>query len=73
MDCFEMKIIGDINNFTWGGRDGAFAVQSGPDEVCPVFINAILAYQINRIHHWCSVGTGKSQPRVHRYSGKRGL
>ena len=24
---------------------------------------------INRIHHWCSVGTGKSQPEIHYSSG----
>ena len=29
--------------------------------------------EINRIHHWCSVGTEKSQPETHRTSGKRGL
>ena len=27
-----------------------------------VFESSFLAYQVNRIHHWCSVGTGKSQP-----------
>ena len=29
-------------------------------------------YGIKRIHHWCSVGTGKAQPEVHRYSGNGG-
>ena len=29
--------------------------------------------EINRIHHWCSVGTEKSQPEVPPFSGKRGL
>ena len=28
---------------------------------------------INRIYHWCSVGTEKSQPEGHRSSWKRGL
>ena len=29
--------------------------------------------ELNRIHHWCSVGTENPNPRAHRYSGKRGL
>ena len=30
-------------------------------------------YEINRIHHWCSVGTEKPNLRAHHSSGKRGL
>ena len=29
--------------------------------------------EIKRIHHWCSVGQGNPNPRVHRSSGKRGF
>ena len=29
--------------------------------------------EINRIHHWCSVGTENPNPRAHRSSEKRGL
>ena len=34
-----MVVVGDMTNFTWGGRDGSVAVHSGPEQVCLVLIN----------------------------------